>query len=128
MAIERLTKRLQHLVVLQLLLTLLLVAFFVALIVGVYTALRSVSEAVDRVADTLSPAALQGMVGGVQATIDTAYESAVNLFHLSESSESLGDYMLGAMNSTAQLLERANSVGSRLLDHPVLQLSLDAGK
>jgi len=126
-AIERLTKRLRQIAMLQLLLTVVLVGFFVALLVGIFMFLSSLSDAVDRIAETLTPATLQAMVTGVQSTIDTAYDSAVNLFHLSESSESLGAYMLSAMNSTAALLERANSVGSRLLEHPVVQLSLNAG-
>ena len=126
-AIERLTKRLRQIAMLQLLLTVVLVGFFVALLVGIFLFLSSLSDAVDRIATTLSPQTLQAMVTGVQSTIDTTYDSAVNLYHLSESSESLGAYMISAMNSTAALLERANSVGSRLLEHPVVQLSLNAG-
>jgi hypothetical protein len=121
---ERLTHQVRNLSCVLLLITLLLLGFTVSVVTALYQFLGSMTSALDSIKDTLSPATLQRAVGSMQGSLDQVYNATGNVLNITEDSETLADYLIATVNSTASLMEQANQMGSRLLLHPTLTVAL----
>ena len=98
---------------------------FIVVIVTLATisAMR-IADSVRDIAETLSPQTVATMVGTMEDTLNSGFASAKNLEHLTGSSGDMGDYLLQAMNRSVLLVDTANQMASRMLNHPSIHMVL----
>lgn len=107
--------------------TLILLIFCATVAIQLSLFLSSISESVDTISNTLTPATVSSAVESVQDSLSMTRSSVANFFDFSTDVSQMGEYIVTSLNRTSELVEQFNVVGSRLLDHPVLQMRLGGG-
>ena len=95
----------------------------VVLVIGAVSA-NSLSTSLRSIADSVGPEAVARAASTVQATLDSGFQSAQHMEHVTEHSASVVDVVLDALNNTNELVMKANILGDRLLEHPRVALEL----
>jgi len=107
--------------------TLILLAFCATVAIQLSLFLARISEGVEAISNTLTPTTVSSAIESVQDSLSMTRSSMSNFFDFSTDVSKMGEYLVTSLNRSTELVEQANIVGSRLLDHPMLTMRLGGG-
>ena len=104
--------------------TVVLTVFVIAITIALTITLQQMRAALDSVAASVGPDAVATAVNTIQASLENTHGSTQNIFELTANAEKMGERMIGAVNTTVEILATTNQLASNLMAHPQISMTL----